>query len=103
MNARALIPEGVNSYSFVTLTRRMANLSEMVKPETGRGATNRRTCRTDRSSMRGRERKELPQNWETRPDSRRVRQGSPEINNRCESSGWESDGLVVATKRGNAR
>jgi hypothetical protein len=44
--------------------------------------------------------KELPQNWETRPDSRRVRQGLPGINNRLETSGRESDGLVVATKRG---
>ena len=47
--------------------------------------------------------KEMPYHWETRPDRRRVRQVPPGINNRFEMSGWESDGLIVAMKRGNAR
>ena len=98
MKVRALIPQGVNSNQLRETKHRVANPSEGAKPVIDRGETNLRTCRTGRSERRGRVLKELPQNWETRPDNRRVRQGSPGINNRLEASGWESDGLIVAKK-----
>jgi len=41
--------------------------------------------------------------WETHSSCRRVRPVPPGINNRTGMLGWESDELVVARKRGNAR
>lgn len=42
-------------------------------------------------------------NWETRLDSRRERQLTMGMHNHRQRLGRESDGLVVARKRGNAR
>ena len=47
--------------------------------------------------------KELSQNWETRSGRRCKRPLPMGMHNHRQRLGWESDGLVVAMKRGNAR
>lgn len=102
-NGRALIPQGVNSVKLRYANISAASLSKMMKPATGQGSNGTQAPGwADRSSTRERAQKDTSETWETRPD-RRSRASRPE---ECITWGGvrrESDGLIVAGKRGNAR
>ena len=103
-NARALIPQGVNSNRLRYTKTPAANLPKRVKPATGRGRNGTRAPgRAGRSGRRERVQKDMSETWETR--AHRHREGASR-GRECITCGGvrrESDGLVVAVKRGNAR
>ena len=103
-NARALIPQGVNSNRLRYAKTPAANLPKMGKPATCQASNGTYALGgAGRSGRRERAQKDKPETWETR------RSRCPEgTNSARECIIWrgarrESDGLVVAVKRGNAR
>ena len=79
----------------------VANLPKMGKPEIGREATSRSTCRTDRGDWRERGVKELVGNREIPQDS--LLAGRSVWEDITRALWWgKSDGLIVAMKPGNA-
>ena len=92
-NARALIPQGVNSVQLRYAKKTpVVNLSEMVKPATCQGRNGTKALDgAGRSDRRERVQKDMSETWETRWSGRQKRQPIQAMHNleRCSSGvGW---------------
>lgn len=103
-NARALIPQGVNSNRL-----RYTKTTGGQPPEDGEAChlsgkkRNASTWRTGRSAWRERAQKDMSETWETRASRRDERASQFRECITWSGPRRESDGLIVALKRGNAR
>lgn len=103
-NARALIPQGVNSVELRYTKTSAANLSDTVKPATcQRRNGTKASGGADRSHRRERVQKDLSETWDTRAYGRQESVSPSQRMNNLEGIRRESEGLIVAVKRGNAR
>jgi hypothetical protein len=103
-NARALIPQGVNSNRLRYTKIPAANPPKRVKPATCQGRNGIKALGgVGRSERRERVQKDMPETWETRAYGRQERASQYRECITWRGVRRESDGFIVATKRGNAR